>query len=273
MLISDQHQFALIHIPKCAGTTLRHALEKYDERREIYYQRGVTEHPVLGQLDYHHLPLSVVRQYFPQDFRCLETYRTYAVARRPSERFPSSLAQHVLMYHGEKLDRMSDRAIGRALDTVIRWLSRNAVDQPVLDPEYIHFARQRDYTHLEGSQLVRNVYPLERVDLMVERLSDVIGEEIGFRSLNRRVQFGNPIVDAVSRSVQGSLSRVLPRDVWMSFSIGVRDRLMLLGLVQPSSARIPKVLESSEVKDFVRDYYREDISLYEASVRFAEESG
>ena len=50
MIISDRNKFVFIHIPKCAGTSIRSRVEHLDDRNGAYSSR-LDEHPELGLLN------------------------------------------------------------------------------------------------------------------------------------------------------------------------------------------------------------------------------
>jgi hypothetical protein len=59
MIVSDRHRFVFIHIPKCAGTSVRNVLEGFDETGGRFNTR-IADDPKFGRLDYTHLPLSIM---------------------------------------------------------------------------------------------------------------------------------------------------------------------------------------------------------------------
>ncbi len=80
MIISDKHQFAFVHIPKCAGTSLRSILQHFDDRGSKFTGR-VDHHTELGELDYVHIPLFALREHFRPEFEAVQQYWSFAVVR------------------------------------------------------------------------------------------------------------------------------------------------------------------------------------------------
>ena len=70
MLISDSHKFAFIHIPKCAGTTVRKSLLKFDTRNNFYWMHNTLEgfglqgEKTTIDFDKSHLTLNVLKYYY-----------------------------------------------------------------------------------------------------------------------------------------------------------------------------------------------------------------
>jgi hypothetical protein len=118
MIISDKHKFSFIHIPKCAGTSLRWPLQWFDDTNGRF-TRYVGEHEVLGLLDYVHIPLKVLREHFTSEYEKLKKYQSYAVVRNPFSRFSSFLTQHANQYGDKQFQCMTKKEIQRSLDAVI----------------------------------------------------------------------------------------------------------------------------------------------------------
>jgi len=115
MIISDRHKFVFIHIPKCAGLYIRSKLETYDDTDGAFSSR-VEPHPELGVLDYVHIPLFTLRDYFPQEYAKVAEYWSFSVVRDPYKRFPSSLTQLFRMYADERIEEKSTREIRAKVD-------------------------------------------------------------------------------------------------------------------------------------------------------------
>lgn len=49
MIIDDRHRFVFVHIPKCAGTSVRQVLKQFDSY-EGRWANAKREHPELGRL-------------------------------------------------------------------------------------------------------------------------------------------------------------------------------------------------------------------------------
>ena len=64
LIISDRFGFAFVHIPKCAGSTVREQIRRIDP--ECFEMAGRRMHPDLGKIDAMHLPLDILRDHFPE---------------------------------------------------------------------------------------------------------------------------------------------------------------------------------------------------------------
>ena len=90
MIISDKEKFVFVHIPKCAGTSVRSRIEHLDDRSGAYSGR-LEQHPELGLLNYVHLPLQTLSDHFPAEFECIKSYRSLAVLGIPRNASPLQL--------------------------------------------------------------------------------------------------------------------------------------------------------------------------------------
>ena len=118
MIISDRNKFVFIHIPKCAGTSVRSRIEHLDDRRGAYSSR-LDEHPELGLLNYVHIPLSTLRDHFPHEYECVKAYRSLAIMRNPAERFVSSVSQYCNRYSDVEMRNHSIKTLRRQVDRLI----------------------------------------------------------------------------------------------------------------------------------------------------------
>ena len=268
MLINHDHRIAFLHIPKCAGTTVRRPLEPLNQW-EAAGPPWRREHPELGLLDFAHLPLAVLRDFFPGAFASVVEYRSFALVRDPYSRFASSVSERIRWDGGALLARLSRAELKKSLDTSIGYLSRQDSSLCCLPPGYIHFQRQRDYIVLDGEPVVDAVYPVERVARLREKLSACLGADgvkltesaPSARQVNAALMYryeGLRRTHRVVAPLMARLRRVLPAptsrriDDWMYVH---RDE----------GAR--SLFDSDHVRDFVSSYYADDLELYARVVR------
>ncbi|MEL1249850.1 sulfotransferase family 2 domain-containing protein [Aurantiacibacter gilvus] len=260
MIISDKHQFAFIHIPKSAGSTVRHALMSLDERREQYYDRSRAEHPVLGALDHAHIPLAVLAEHFSADLALLREYRAYALLRDPLTRFESSLHEYVRTRTGGLLADLSPVEQRSNIATVLDLLGQHG-NAPVTNPALIHFARQSDYIELDGERIVDGLYLLEHVGQMLDDIEERVGEPLPRKDRNRRVEYSSPILASASGAVQRGLRRLLPASVTGPMFGLAKRGLLATGAASTLKSSAPEALPDAEIEAFVREFYARDFVL------------
>ncbi len=255
MILSDRYHFVFIHIPKCAGTSVRGAVLPYHDADERFL-KTVEQHPDLGEIDFRHLPLSLLRDLDPEAFEKLKLYDSYALVRDPFQRFRSAMAQRAKMYLGKEFAQLDDHEIRVEIDGVMAYLR---TEPAVIAPEFIHFSRQSDFVQLRGERLVRHLYPVERVDLFVQALGRHIGEdELRVGHANKTTVFRHPQMKQVVQTSSALARRLLPEPVHETLRKSARRVLMKPG----TTADLP-ILSEAPVRDFIGSYYADDIALHQ----------
>lgn len=257
MIISDEHRFAFIHIPKCAGSTVRRQLSGIDSYNGKFGR--ATEHPVAGRLDYPHLPLRVLAELFPDEFAKIRQYDSVALMRDPFERFLSSLLQRMRSWRRVAPSEFTREMLRQEAVSVIANLEPNP-DRVRL--EYSHFTRQCDYLDLNGEPIVHHVYSVDQLPAFSA-------------FLEQRVGFG------LDLQIRDNAS-VIPRFAWMRASMNVlrpaytailpaqikhRLRSMMLRQHLYRDARdtfLTDLMDEPLISGFVEDFYRQDILRYRA---------
>lgn len=263
MVISDRYQFAFVHVPKCAGMSVREAVSDTGRLDSTNFYWGVAPHRVLGLLDYAHIPLFVLEEHFREIFEKIERYRTLALVRDPFQRFPSSVSQRVQAYGPRRLGDLTADQIDAEVARVIEYLSARGSVQALLPADYIHFQRQADFLYLNGRQLVDTVFPVSKVGQLLDEIDRLIGldrpqgRSAALPTVNRAVVSRNATLRrllGIGRPAAGLIKTVLPR--------AVEESLRSFFFV-PRDLRWNSVFEQPYVRDFVRDYYAPDIETFE----------
>ena len=148
MLISDRFQTVFIHIPKCAGTSVREMLVRADPEAERHWGwRWMPRHQRYG--DGAHTTLLDLP---PHLLEKVGKYTVIALVRDPWERFLSAVDQHFMQH--KYRNRKSVAEVLREIDSIrIRY-----------DVSYIHFCPQHFFTHIANKQLVDHLLHLEDPD-------------------------------------------------------------------------------------------------------------
>jgi hypothetical protein len=264
MIISHTYRFAFIHIPKCAGTTVRNPLQIFDDTNGVYTRR-VAEHPVLGNLDYVHIPLFGLKKYFEKEFMSVTDYWSFSIVRDPYARFASSVSQRLKMYSDLPIHKCGLTEVRKAIEESIDYLLQQPTNNHLLPPEYIHFQKQIDYIELNGEQIVESLYTVNDVNLLLKDVEQRIGQTLGEGSrtansvprANQSVVFRNNALRwmfETARPVTNKVGLLLPD----RFKQGIRDKVYV-----PRDQRMKDLFTKDYVQDFIREYYAEDIALCE----------
>jgi len=254
MILSDRHRFVFVHVPKCAGTSVRNAVRPYHDADERFL-KAVERHPDLGEIDFRHLPLRLLRDLDPDAFEKLKIYDSYALLRDPFQRFRSAMAQRAKMYLGHEFAQLGDNELRAELCRVQDYL----LSEPrVIAPEFIHFARQSDFVQIGDERLVSNLFPLERLDLLTSALARHIGAQtLPMMHVNKTDVFRYPRIKHVARTGGLLARRMLPGPMHEILRRSARRMLM-----KPVTAAERSIFDDVQVREFIASYYSADIVLY-----------
>jgi len=256
MIISDQHRFAFVHIPKCAGTSVRKALRPIDET--IGQFDHIADHPDMGPTNYGHITLADLARFFPEHYAKVRTFRSMAIVRDPIDRFFSAIFQRLREFKGYEQSQISPTMVDAEAQALARHLA--AADDR-LDLEYVHFNRQSDYIFHAGERVVGEVFALDRLadaSAFIEACTGVrlAAEERENRTAALRLGALQPVVRAL-RAPYGALLPRATRDM-------IRSHLVSAGVYGAVETR--RFLKPGSYLDgFLRDHYRDDFDLHEAA--------
>lgn len=254
MILSDRYRFLFIHIPKCAGTSVRNAVLPYHDA-DARFLKAVETHPELGPIDFRHLPLTLLRRLDPEAFAKLESYESYALIRDPYRRFRSAMAQRAKMYLGTEMAQLGTSELR---DEICRVIDHLQSEPPVLAPEFIHFSRQSDFVQADGRRMVGNLFPVERLDLLGQALGRRIGAgrlEVGH--VNQTTVFRHPVLKHLALASSAVAKRALPASAHRALRRSARRVLM-----KPTRSADVPVFDEGFVREFVARHYAEDIALH-----------
>lgn len=256
MIINDTHEFAFVHIPKCAGTTVRERLARYDETGGRFASGRVDMHPDLGMLDYVHISLPTLRDYFPNEFDKLKRYQTFALVRDPLERFQSSLAQRLRAHKNLTIMPTYDREIQIYVDDIISNISNKTV---ITDPKFIHFERQSNFLKLNDEIFIKTIVPVEHVNRLLIMISGVIGENIVTSKISNETKIYRS--DTIRSMVEG-LKEIIPISFLNYISNETKNLIRNYIHKKPDIADFERLLDERQLR-FIHEYYVTDFRLYE----------
>lgn len=263
MIISDRFRFVFIHVPKCGGTSVRRVLARFDERDHIYFSRARSNHSQLGFLDYHHIPLALLRDHFSEDFGCVRNYASFALARDPFARFPSSLSES-LYWRGRNPQDLTSSEIAREVDEVIEYLGDSSLRLPIIEPNFIHFARQVDYSVLDGERIVDHIYLVEHLPDMLRHIGELTGAVVETpQRENERLSYRNKLLQHADSLAQSAIVTSVPRNVWKPIFGLLKKSFLAVGILDKWSHQHTEIFRSAKVSRFVAEFYADDVQLYE----------
>ncbi len=259
MIISDKHRFVFVHIPKCAGSSIRKVLAPYDDYQG-WFDGRVDPHPKYGRLDFVHLPLELLKEVLPKEYEKVTTYDAYALVRAPRQRFQSAFAQYVKMYRGIEIAQMDSARMESEIASLTETLK--AVGK-VIPPELIHFSRQASFLGDDSGEHVSNVFPLERIDHLLQALSTKVGAPLNSEMRENQTQvmrfsaLRGPVLQA-----RRLVKAVMPKAAFDTLRSAGRSVLM-----RPVQDEILPVFRTQSVVDFVDEHYALDFDIYAKAQR------
>ena len=256
MIISDHHRFAFVHIPKCAGVSVKHPLRAIDTTAGYFDRIG--EHDAMGRIHFAHITLRDLAEHFPGEAAKLRDYRAFAVVRDPTQRFLSALFQRLREFRQlNQSDITRDRIEQEAAD-VIRYLESDPVR---LDLEHVHFNRQSDYVFQAGERIVDDIFPIERMADIVAYVADRTGISVEEERRNRSTEVRFAVVRPLVRLLRRPYAALVP----YALRNHLRNRLVSAGIYGDvnKGAMLPA---GGYVDGFVRSYYKQDFALHAASL-------
>ena len=264
MIVSDAHRFVFVHVPKCAGTSVRLALQPFHDRP--VRMELVQTHPRLGPLDYGHLTLATLADGFPELLERVKDYESHALIRDPVARFPSSLAQRLRMHKRRVIAELTKPELDREVDEVLDHLSGGA---SVTDPTFIHFERQIAYVDLGGDRLVRHLHPVERVDEFLAAAGRRLGADLAPALQDRRNRTIYADETTARKLDDAELNPGLRRAARRVLPAGLRR--LLRNLLFPPFETAKAILDRRDVQRFIETHYAEDARLHAELVARASE--
>jgi len=251
MIIIEGSEFAFVHIPKCAGTTVRNWLSTqtgHDRRFDDYLE-------VPGRGRYHgaHLTLDVLRDAFPEELKKLRNYWTCTAVRDPFKRFLSAFSQYEREFHGRNVLLMTPEALQADLSELIVRLKKGEAKR---DTELMHFLPQSDFIYLNGEKIVNDVIPIERMDVLIEKISkhlDILPPET--RVANERRQSKIPMLKSVLYHAKKMSRVVLPESLWRKL-----HNMAIKLLTKKNDEQLD--LGSLGVEAFVAEHYAKDAEIH-----------
>ncbi|UWQ23177.1 sulfotransferase family protein [Jannaschia sp. W003] len=269
MIICPTQGFVFVHIPKCAGSSVRSQVRRCDA--DHVSMGDVAAHPSLGRIDYGHVPLGALRAHFPDEYAAVRDLTAFAVLRDPLARFGSALRQVLWRYEGRPMTAIPPAELRettlRMLDDVAADLERVAGDpHAVPSRKLVFFARQEGFVSdlgLEGHpRLVDHALPMELVPDLIDHLARRSGVALdpGARA-NQNVDLKVRALGGPAYAINSMLRRMLPE------RMHARVKAAAIGMLSSgrSAADASGVLDLPEVRDFVDQHYAADVALHAAA--------
>ena len=253
MIISDAHRFGFVHIPKCAGTSVRKALRPIDETVGMFDH--ISDHPQMGPTAFGHITLSDLARYFPEYYSKLVAYRTFAIVRDPIDRFVSAMFQRLREYEGMNQSEITPGVLMKESKRLVTQL-QSATGR--LDLAHVHFNRQSDYVFNNGVRIVDRVFALDRLAEAAQYVHECAGLRLDFTEReNQTVGMRYAPLRAVARLLRAPYGAIVPNHVRSR----IRTRMTRAG-IYGALGNADLIKPGSDVDLFIRGYYSQDFDLH-----------
>lgn len=257
MIISPKYEFAFIHIPKCAGTSVRHQLRACDPDHIFMGRPG--KHPILGEIDFAHIPLAQLKEHFPKEFDYLVRFDAFALVRDPLERFGSALRQLMWQYEERPMTLIPADELR---DITRRLLDRVAEEVEAPSYQYIFFTRQSDYLFDGGTQVIDHVIPIALVPELLDYFSQRTGVALDrARRSNQNVELRFKRIGGLAYKVNSLARQMLPTGLHSK----IKGAALKLIAKKGTAADASGILDMPEVRDFVAKHYARDQQVYDTA--------
>jgi hypothetical protein len=275
MMYAPRDGLFFVHIPKCAGTSMRRLLAPLAAlpREALAADLGVPvetvpeeganlayDHPAIGPIKLDHIPLPLLRDHFPAVWAQFASATSFAIIREPRARFVSALLHRLLEFDKIDVRVVEPDRVTRAAETVCTELAGAGVYAGLTCN---HFVRQSDYVDLDGTRRVTRLFALENLNAATRWL----GEEFGVGAEEERAErtaiqprgwfrhvlrYGRPVYRALAPD---ALRRRL-------FPIWSRNA----ALFAPAASAYDDLALPPSVESFIRTHYAADFDLHAETV-------
>lgn len=261
MIISHQHRFVFFHNPKVGGTSVRTALERFNDIGFGLW--GVDMAQTGIRVDRAHLGIAEFAALYPDLWRAVQGYACFSLSRDPQARFFSSMAEYS-KHHGRVDTRFATPAQRKsALFEMIERLERLGQAEAVLpDYELTHFRPQAIYWQAPDPALRVDVWPLAQIAGFFAQIEARVGAPLQTGVVKEReaLALPGPLAGLASQRRLTRALRALP-------GVGVLKSLLRRSFAAPPGA--PKTAdqgfdltdaERAGVTAFVARFYADDIA-------------
>ena len=191
MIFLDNEEAVIIHIPKCAGKSLRRVFCSADPEGAYWHWRYLRQ---VGEwVDSAHVQMHILRQMPEWDL--LQRRAVIAIVRNPVTRFFSSVREHKAAHCIPETRTILDE-----LDEV----------RIAYDPRYIHFSPQHRYTHIGNKCHVDFIARAERLHEDLREIGVAAGFSANFFKAIERIERQ----DVDQRVSEEDLSREVAARIW-----------------------------------------------------------
>ena len=251
-VISDEHRFAFLHIPKTAGTTVGRQLSVMLPS-DPQFHKGSSHDPRVGAFWWSHLTLHEMAILAPDALDRVKRYRSVAVLRDPLDRFRSALSNYILNSHQKPPSRLSAAVVRETASQAIDACERDeltALNLTLLKP-------QSRYVEQDGERVVTRLFDIASLPALAQYVECTTGASLDVASRQRVAENFKRGPLATLRYLRPVVRMVLPSETTKKIAAGVKRMLR-----QDRDTVIEDILASLRVQRLLDDFYGRDLDLY-----------
>ncbi|WP_280571280.1 hypothetical protein, partial [Chromohalobacter sp. 296-RDG] len=163
------------------------------------------------------------------------------------------------------IHEMQPQEVRSALEQVLRLLQDYAQPSSYLPYQHIHFQRQTDFVYDEGQRLVERLYTTTQIDRMLSDIGARTGANLAQSEgatapkANETRFYRNAWMRALVEPAKPALKGLLSPQRWAALKQATRNWVFV-----SSDRKLQAIFDSDYIRDFIMDYYRDDLRLFEA---------
>lgn len=248
MILNTEKQRCFVHIPKCAGTSVRKVLSHYHDADPAYLNRWIRTDGY-GIRYAGHLTAHQLKATDPATYALVNRATIYAVIRDPAERFMSAVYQYCFQ-ELQPSQYISQSGLSNIVGELLRDLHKAFKDCAPLPVELTHFTPQVEFLSYPEAKL--KLYPISDVSMLVRDFSDGLIDltPMTFVHENQTRHFKNDMIRRLAKYGRRMLPLVVKQN-----SLFFRFK----GTLLKEGGRV-ELTQAQEI--LLRDWYAEDFELF-----------
>ena len=252
-VISDEHRFAFLHIPKTAGTTVGRQLSVLvpsDPR--FHHHHG--EDPRVGAFWWQHLTLDEMAILVPETLDKVRDYDSTAVLRDPKGRFRSALGNHILKVHDRSASHLRAAAVRETADRVMDRCERDDLTELHMG----FFKPQVRYVERSGERYLTRLFEIGSLPALADHVERATGAKVNVETRLRVAKSFRRGPLAFFRALRPLVEGVLPSEAARRLKTKTKS-----ALAQDRDDVIEEIVASPRARRLFDDFYGRDRELFE----------
>jgi len=260
MIVSHRHRFVFFHNPKVGGTSVRKALERFNDVGFEFW--GVDTAQTGIAVDRAHLGIADFAHFYPDLWRDAQDYALFSLSRDPLLRFFSSMSEYS-RHHGRIDMRFAPPAQRKAalFAMIDRLDGLGSADGVLAQYELTHFRPQHIYWRAPELSRQARVWPLEGIADFLAQIEARVGAPVQTQAVKQRelLALPWPLSGLASHRAVKRIAAALPGGGAVKDLVRRRFRAPAAGAKIHDDGYDLTATERQTVAAFVRRFYACDL--------------